>query len=317
MDTVQFENGDQMPTFGLGTWKSNPGEVHAAVKEALRLGYRHIDCAAVYGNEAEIGQALTEAFNEGIVKREDLWITSKLWNNAHGAADVEPAFMKTLQDLQLDYLDLYLIHWPVVIRSGLAAHSSADDLLSLEQVPTIETWTAMEALVEKGLCRQLGVSNFSVKKLDELVKKAKIKPVMNQVELHPYLQQPKMLEFCKANSISLTAYAPLGSSDRPERLKTADEPVLLEEPTIQKIANKYGVSSAQVLLAWALQRGTLVIPKSVTPARIKQNLDAVAVKLSEQDMEDIAALDRHRRYVSGNFWIFEGGPYTMENIWDE
>ena len=317
MKALQFKNGDQMPIFGLGTWKSAPGEVYKAVKEALRLGYRHIDCAPVYENEAEVGKALSESFQEGVTSRDQLWITSKLWNNAHAPEDVQPALEKTLADLQIDALDLFLIHWPVVIRKEVLYHRSAKDLISLDELPIAQTWPAMEALVDRGLCRHIGVSNFSVAKLKALLKTARLLPEMNQIELHPYLQQPAMLEFCRSNGIHLTAYAPLGSADRPVRLKVKDEPILLEEPVIVKLAERHGVTPAQILISWAIHRQTAVIPKSVNPGRLKQNLSAVEVPLSEDDMQAMAGLDRNRRYVSGDFWAMKGSPYTIANLWDE
>jgi len=317
MKALQFVNGDRMPILGLGTWKSAPGEVYNAVKDALRLGYRHIDCAPVYGNEVEIGKALTESFKEGVTSRDQLWITSKLWNNAHAPEDVQPALEKTLADLQIDALDLFLIHWPVVIRKEVLYHQSANDLVALDALPVAKTWPAMEALVDRGLCRHIGVSNFSVAKLEALLKAAKLMPEMNQIELHPYLQQPAMLEFCRSNGILLTAYAPLGSADRPSRLKVKDEPILLEEPAISKIAARHGATPAQVLISWAIHRETAVIPKSVNPGRLKQNLSAVEVSLTPEDMQEMAGLDRHRRYVSGDFWAMEGSPYTIANLWDE
>jgi len=317
MKTVQFVNGDHMPIIGLGTWKSNPGEVYKAVKEALRLGYRHIDCAPIYGNEAEIGKALNESFKEGVVSRDKLWITSKLWNNAHAPKDVQPALEKTLSDLQIDSLNLFLMHWPVAIKRDVLFHKSAAELISLDDEPISNTWQAMEALVEKGLCKHIGVSNFSVAKLEALIKTANLRPEMNQIELHPYLQQPKMVDYCKSQNIHLTAYAPLGSADRPARLKLAGEPILLEDPVIRKIADRHDATPAQILISWAVHRQTVVIPKSANPQRIKQNLEAIDVTLSVSEIQEIAALDRHRRYISGSFWVVDGGPYTFENLWDE
>lgn len=317
MKSVQFSNGDQMPIFGLGTWKSAPGEIYNAVKEALELGYRHIDCATIYGNETEIGQALSDSFKDGVVTRDQLWITSKLWNNSHAPEDVQPALEKTLADLQIDYLDLYLIHWPVIFKKGVVYQKSHKDLIALEDMPTTDTWGAMEQLVATGLCRHIGVSNFSVKKLEALLKIAKQAPEINQIELHPYLQQPAMVEFCKAKNIHLTAYAPLGSADRPAGFKEEDEPILLEDPTIVSIAQKHNISPAQLLISWAIHRQTVVIPKSVNPERIKQNLGALDVCLSQDDMTEIEKLNRDRRYVNGSFWVMEGGPYTMANLWDE
>lgn len=316
MRKLEFKNKDKMLAFGLGTWKSEPGEVYEAVKTAIKKGYRHIDCAPIYGNEKEIGQALTECFDEGVVSREDLWITSKLWNTEHLKKDVIPALEKTLSDLQLEYLDLYLIHWPVALKQGVGFPQSADDFLSPKDAPLSETWKAMEECFEKGMSRHIGVSNFGIKRLKELLESAVHPPEMNQVESHPYLQQIELLEFCRSERIHLTAYSPLGSPDRPESIKAANEPSLLENPVIREIAAEKKCSTGQLLISWALHRGISVIPKSVNPKRIGENFEAQFIELSSSEINRINTLEKGFRYVTGSFWAFDGGPYTMENIWD-
>lgn len=312
-----MKNGDQIPLLGLGTWQSAPGEVGEVIKNAIEVGYRHIDCAAIYGNEAEIGESLSEVLSAGKVARKDLWITSKLWNNAHRKNDVRPALEKTLSDLKLDYLDLYLIHWPVVFESGVGFPSKAEEYLPLSEVPISETWVEMEKLLTEGLVRHIGVSNFSVKKLKEMSEYAQVMPEVNQIELHPLLQQKEMHTYCKDTGIHLTAYSPLGSRGRSESMKKASEPNMLTNETIQKIAQERGCSTAQVILSWSVCRGTSVIPKSSNLGRMKENLAAADIELSENEMQSIGTLDEHYRYIDGKFWEIKNGPYTAASVWDE
>jgi alcohol dehydrogenase (NADP+) len=312
-----FANGDKLSLIGLGTWKSDPGEVYAAVREAIRIGYRHIDCASLYGNEAEVGNAIRDAIREGEVTRKELWVTSKLWCNAHGRANVGPALEKTLSDLGLEYLDLYMVHWPVALKPSAVLPGSAADFLLPSEAPIPETWAGMEAAVNAGLVRHLGVSNFSAKKIRELLPSCKIKPEVNQVELHPFLQQNELVEYCASVGIHVTAYAPLGSGDRPAFVKAADAPVLLENPVIRAIAQAHDRTAAQVLIAWHVQRGVSAVPKSVTPARLRENLAAGELELTSAEMERIAALDQHYRLIAGAFWAVEGGPWTLQTLWDE
>ncbi|MEQ1741684.1 MAG: aldo/keto reductase, partial [Candidatus Nitrotoga sp.] len=302
---------------GLGTWKSKPGEVYAAMKEAIRIGYRHIDCAMIYGNEVEIGNAIRDAINEGQVTRKALWVTSKLWGNAHGRDNVADALKKTLQDLGLDYLDLYLIHWPIPLKPSAVFPSSAADFESPAEVPIQSTWEGMEAAVKSRLTRHIGVSNFSAKKIRDLLPHCKIKPEVNQVELHPLLQQPELVKYCASQGIHITAYSPLGSSDRPDFVKAPDAPVLLDNPVLRSIADGRSCTPAQVLLAWHVQRGISVIPKSVTPSRLRENFAAAEIELSPADLERIAGLDQNYRLIDGSFWVMEGGPWTVQTIWDE
>jgi alcohol dehydrogenase (NADP+) len=315
MKTLSFANGDAMPILGLGTWKSAPGEVYEAVREAIRVGYRHIDCAPIYGNEAEVGEALAASFDEGLVSRDEMWITSKLWNDAHAPENVQPALEQTLENLQIDALDLYLVHWPVAHKPGVDMPESPDDFIALDDLPLTTTWAAMQDMVDEGLARHIGVSNFNASRLEQLVDEADHAPEMNQIEMHPYLQQPAMLDTAREHDVHLTAYSPLGSLDRPDSLKDEDEPVLLEDPVIAGIAEKHGATPAQVLIRWAIERGTAVIPKSVNPGRIAENFAATQVPLTDEDMNQIAALDRGQRYVDGTLWTMEGSPYSLADLW--
>jgi alcohol dehydrogenase (NADP+) len=299
------------PSLGLGTWKSSPGEVGEAVRTALELGYRHIDCASIYGNEAEIGQALASAFRDGVVQRNQLWITSKLWNDCHAPEDVRPALLRSLSDLQLEQLDLYLIHWPVVHRHGVLMPEQAADQIPLAQLPLSQTWSAMEALVDEGLVRQIGVSNCSAAKLKDLLQTSRLQPAMNQVERHPWLQQNALLQLCRQEGIGITAYSPLGSPSG------AGEAPLLSDPTIEAIAQSHGATSAQVLLAWGIATGSAVIPKSVRRDRLAGNLAATQLQLSPAELQQIATLDRGHRFVDGSFWELPGGPYRRADLWDE
>jgi len=316
MKKLEFSNGDQMPILGLGTWKSAPGDVYVAVREAIRIGYRHIDCALLYGNEAEIGNAISDAINEGEVTRKELWVTSKLWCNSHGRDNVEPAIRTSLRDLGLDYLDLYLIHWPIPLKPSAVFPGSGADFERPGDVPLQSTWEGMEAAVSAGLTRHIGVCNFSAKKLHDLLPHCKVKLELNQVELHPFLQQPELVEYCASQGIHITAWAPLGSSDRPDFVKAPDAPVLLDNPVIKSIAQGRGCTPAQVLLAWHVQRGISAIPKSITPSRLRENLAAAEIELSPADLERIAGLNKNCRLIDGSFWAMEGSPWTLQTIWD-
>ena len=302
---------------GLGTWKSAKGEIYQTVRKAIEIGYRHFDCALIYGNEHEIGQAISDAIGNNEVTRNELWMTSKLWNNRHKKADIQPAIEITLDSLKLEYLDLYLIHWPVALINEVNYPQNGSEMVDLKHIPLTETWQGMIALKDKQLTKHIGVSNFSIKKINQLIAETGIYPEALQLELHPFLQQKKVLDFANAHGIALTGYCPLGSADRPANRITESEPKLFENKTIIDIANDKGTTPAQIMLAWAVNRGTSVIPKSVNPQRLKENLEAADMGLSSSDMQKINHLDQHYRYIKGDFWCLEGSGYTLENLWDE
>lgn len=289
-----------MPLLGLGTWNAAKDKVGAAVKYALvDAGYSHIDCAHIYANEKEVGAAFHEVFSSGARKREDVFITSKLWNDDHAKGDVLNACKQTLADLQLDYLDLYLMHFGVASPIGLGDEPPGPDgILIPANIPVRETWEAMEELVKLGLVKAIGVSNFTAPMLVDLLTYAKIVPAMNQIELHPYLQQPKLVEFCRARHIPVTAYSPLGSQ---EEMNNGKAP-LLKDPVIASIAATHGKSPAQILLRWGIERGMPVIPKSTSPEHITANAEIFSFELTQEDRQQIEKLERGLRYIEPGEW---------------
>jgi len=311
---ASLRSGYKIPMIGLGTWKSGADEVVRAVEFALECGYRHIDCAPIYGNEAAIGEVFAKRFAAGL-QRQEVFVTSKLWNSSHHPDDVPLALEQTLSDLQLDYLDLYLIHWPIVFRRGVSSPKNHDDLLPLSEIAIADTWGAMEKLVKAGKVKSIGVSNFSVQKLQDLVKHAATPPLVNQVEIHPYLQQRELRQYCQDRGIHQIAYSPLGSPDRMANLRAEDEPVLLADPVVKEIAAKHRISIGQTLIAWALHQGNSVIPKSVNPQRIRENLLAAEVRLDDEDMKSLSLLERGYRFVNPSSWFAEGSPYKMNSFW--
>ncbi|KAK6632597.1 hypothetical protein RUM43_013365 [Polyplax serrata] len=283
-----------MPAVGLGTWKSKPEDVTRAVEDAIEAGYRHIDCAFIYQNETSVGLGIKNKINSGIVNRSDLWVTSKLWNTFHRPELVQAALQKSLEQLGLTYLDLYLIHWPQAYREG-------DDLFPVDETGKTaysdahfkNTWKAMEECVNKGLTKSIGVSNFNSQQLADILSICTIKPVVNQIECHPYLNQMKLSEFCRERDVLITAYSPLGSPDRPWA-KPGDAQ-LMDDEKLKQVAQKYNKTVAQVLIRYQVDRGHSVIPKSVTKSRILENFNIFNFKLSEEDMKYINSFDCNGR----------------------
>lgn len=306
MKNIELNTTASLPIIGLGTWRSKPGEVYQAIRWALKIGYTHFDCADIYNNQAEIGQAFHDAFNEDNLKREDLFITSKLWNDAHEPQYVRPTLDQTLKDLQIDYLDLWLMHWPVAQKHGTTEPQSEQDMVSLTDLPLELTWAEMEKCLTDGKVKAIGVSNFGQKNLQTIIDKGQISPAVNQIECHPYLQQNELIDFCRKNMIAVTAYSPLGSGTE------SSTPELLNDPVIKQISERLNISPAQTVLAWNINRGLCVIPKSVHEKHLQENIAAVNINLDEADMKQIASLDRNKRYINGSSFAF--GDYTTETI---
>ena len=314
MKTFNLHNGDTIPAIGLGTWKMEDGSATDAVATALEVGYRHIDCAAIYQNEEDVGKAFTQAFS-GSLSRDDVFITSKLWNDSHKPEHVRPALERSLQLLGLEQLDLYLIHWPVAIRHGIWFPEGGEDFVPIDQVPVIETWQAMEECHKAGLVKHLGVSNFSIRRLEDLVENGSVPVSANQVECHPFLPQLELKEFCDKNGIQMVAYSPLGSGDRPERMRGEADPVLFEQDLIGQIAEKHSLSKGQILLSWAATRGTVAIPKSTNRQRLTDNLAAGDFELPSEDLQAIDDIGVAHRYVHAKFFELAGSPYKADDIW--
>lgn len=306
-----------VPRVGLGTYLLDKQDIPTVIPKAIQLGYRRIDCAPVYFNEMEIGDALHQVLvSERSIPRDQLFIASKLPSPFHQRKHVEIALQKTLNDLRLDYLDLYLVHWPIAFHyveidptvRGYVNEDIDDSRDGKAIDPTVslwETWQGMQDLVKKGLVKHIGLSNVPVALLHELLgHKPEIPPAVNQVELHPYLSQVNLVQYCQHHGIHVQAYSPLGTPGYKEQ----DEPNLLQEAAVQTIATEHQATPAQVLIAWALQRNTTVVCKSRSEDRLKSNLEAASLKLTENDVTSINALNRNHRFFRPDDWWGKYGP---------
>ena len=308
--------GATMPAIGLGTFGSDHvtgAQIAEAVRGAAAVGYRHFDCASVYGNEKEIGVALEEIQRAGI-RREELWITSKLWNDKH--SDVVASCRQSLSDLRLKYLDLYLVHWPFpnFHPPGCDVSSRSSDAKPYIHENYMRTWREMERLVDLGLVRHIGTSNMTIAKLKLLLRDARIKPAVNEMELHPHFQQPELFQFVEQNGMRAVGYCPIGSPGRPERDRTPEDTAPTEDPVIVEIARRHGIHPAVVCIKWAVQRGQTPIPFSVN--HYYANLAGVAgPALSSDEMRAIAGLDRNCRLIKGQVFLWKPGQ-TWEALWD-
>lgn len=302
MFQVKLSNGFKIPIIGLGTWQSKFGECKQTVKDAIDFGYRHIDTASYYENENEIGEAINEKITDGTIKRENLFVTTKCWNTAHSKDKVIESCKKSLRALNLDYVDLFLIHWPMGYKEGTELLPfDSNGKMQFSDVDYLETWAAMEECHKQGLARSIGLSNFNVNQIKRVWENAKIKPVMNQIECHPYLTQTELIEFCKSLNIQVTAYCPLAApyqyGDKP------GEKLLLEDEKIKQLSSKYNRSPAQICLRYQVQRNIIVIPKSSNKERLKSNFEIFDFTLSQEEMKDIEELNCNLRICTMNHSI--------------
>jgi len=318
--TRTLSSGAQIPAIGLGTFGSDRvtgQQIAQAVEDAAAIGFRHFDCASVYENEHLVGAALRNIIQGG-VSREKLWINSKLWNDKHAPHDVMPSCQKSLEDLGLGYLDLYFVHWPFpnFHAKGVDVSSRDPHARPYLHEDFMRTWREMERLVEMGLVRHIGTSNMTRAKLELLLRDCSIRPAVNEMELHPHFQQSEFFEWVRAQGIVPIGYSPVGSPARPDRDRTEEDTVDIEDPVIVRIAQRLGIHPATVCVKWGQQRGQIPIPFSTSKANIFANLQSVvSAPLGDQDMRDIAAIDRDCRLIKGQVFLWRDGQ-SWEDLWD-
>jgi len=309
-----------MPAIGLGTFGSDH-VTHQAVAEAVKiaasLGYRHFDCASVYGNENLIGASFRELFEAGL-DRKEIWVTSKLWNDKHGEQDVIASCEQTLSDLGLKYLDMYLVHWPFPNHHPPGCDVNVRNPHALPYIHEnyMRTWRKMEELVDRGLVRHIGTSNMTVPKLRLLLRDARIKPAVNEMEMHPHFQQTEFFRFLIRSGIQPIAFSPIGSPGRPDRDRTPEDTSPVEDPVVVEIARRHSVHPAVVCIKWAVQRGQTPIPFSVNPKNILANIESVAADpLTDDEMVAIGKIDRNCRLIKGQVFLWKDNQ-PWEDLWD-
>jgi alcohol dehydrogenase (NADP+) len=313
--------GKSVPSIGMGTFgsdKYSPEQVASAVAGAVRFGYRFFDCASVYGNEDLIGKVFEEAFTAKIVKREELFITSKVWNDMHGPGKVHASISKTLRDLRLSYLDAYFVHWPF---PNYHAPGCDGDVRNPDSVPFsaarfMIAWEQMEEIYDKGLTHYLGMSNMTIPKLEAVLPRCRIKPEFIEMEQHPSFQQQALFDYCKAKGITIIGYCPIGSPNRPERDKTPGDVVDTELPEVAAVAKAHGIDPVLVCLKWAVQRGSIPIPFSTHEKNYQSNLHSITESpLTPDEMEQLKKAERNCRLVKGQVFLWPGAK-GWEDLWD-
>jgi alcohol dehydrogenase (NADP+) len=314
-------NGDKMPCIGMGTFGSDrftPEQVSAAVGGAIRSGYRMFDCAAVYGNEDLIGNVFKAALDEGVVKREELFITSKVWNNMHGTGDVLISMAQTLKDLQLSYIDAFFVHWPFpnYHAPGCDVDSRNPDSTPFSVDAFMATWRQMERLVDMGLAKHIGMSSMTIPKLEAVLPLCRIRPSVIEMELHPCFQQQALYDYCVAQKIEPIGFCPIGSPTRPDRDKTADDYVDIQEPSVVAVAKAHSVHPAVICLKWAVQRGQTPIPFSVYENEYVSNLRCTTIDpLTDAEMESLKDAEKDCRLIKGQVFLWEGAK-DWNDLWD-
>ena len=305
---------------GSGTFGSDRYDaqtVGAAVEQALRAGFRLLDCASVYGNEPRVGQAIRTVLDSTELSRSDLFVMSKIWNDAHEPDDATASVLRSIDELGVGYLDAVFVHWPFPNHHAPLAATDARDADARPYIHAefMRTWVALEALVDRGLVRHLGTSNVTIPKLSRIVRDARIQPALNEMELHPCFQQPDLFRFCLDHNIQPIGYSPLGSPSRPVRDRTEEDVSDVDHPVVRRIATDRGVHPAAICLAWAVNRGHIPIPFAVKPDQIQANLDAASIRLTPHELDDLGSVDRNSRLIKGQVFLWPGSTDWLD-LWD-